>query len=465
MKRNKKTGKVVRIRKKPGVFAGLLFLAIAAYLVFVFISTVTEKHVSIFEVVKKNVTDTVDMRGIILRNDEVIRSQKSGYVNFFLPEGAKCRVNDQIYSISADESLSEQLSSDMLKTAATSDSISNTRNLIKLYRASQDPSRFDKANNFNYSIDCLAQTYSRTRAKKVRKILNENKAAGLLDIVSSQKSGIVSYIYDGMEGKTADQITPEDFKNMSDSWDETGEGSIEAGDPVYKLITDENWSIVVELDKDKYDAVATEASVSCVLKKAEATVYPEYHKFTRGGKYFAEIKLTQYMIEYLDDRYADVELNFSSASGLKVPVSSLLKKDTYTIPVDYLYRGNNGLYGVYLEDQSKSSGWKLHYIELYSRDYDEKTALIGGQGIKEGSVITKLNDGGEKGVDPYVIGPPELKEGVYNCNDGYARFVTVDKIYSNNEYAIVKDGEEFGLANYDHIILNADAINDSQLIY
>ena len=50
-------------------------------------------------------------------------------------------------------------------------------------------------------------------------------------------------------------------------------------------------------------------------------------------------------------------------------------------------------------------------------------------------------------------------------NKGYYVFVRIEKLRSNNEYAIIKSNTPDGLRQYDHIALNASDAVDQALIY
>ena len=58
--------------------------------------------------------------------------------------------------------------------------------------------------------------------------------------------------------------------------------------------------------------------------------------FIIDSSYYAKLDFDKYMIRYLDNRYLDIEIEFNSADGLKIPVSSVLKKKFYIIPKDYI---------------------------------------------------------------------------------------------------------------------------------
>lgn len=68
-------------------------------------------------------------------------------------------------------------------------------------------------------------------------------------VVTSPDAGIVMYTMDGYEGKTVDNLKKSDFAQKS--YTEKSLISTEAKEdtPVYKLITDETWNLMIPVSK------------------------------------------------------------------------------------------------------------------------------------------------------------------------------------------------------------------------
>ena len=79
--------------------------------------------------------------------------------------------------------------------------------------------------------------------------------------------------------------------------------------------------------------------------------------------------------------------------------------------------------------------------------------------FSEGDYIVRKNSSNK-----YRIEETASLQGVYNINKGYAVFREVTVIAENEEYCIVADDDTFGLAQYDHIALDADTVSDDQLL-
>ena len=55
--------------------------------------------------------------------------------------------------------------------------------------------------------------------------------------------------------------------------------------------------------------------------------------------------------------------------------------------------------------------------------------------------------------------------GVYSANKGIATFKQIEILDTSDEYTIVKKDTQYGIALYDHIILNSTTINENEIIH
>ena len=95
----------------------------------------------------------------------------------------------------------------------------------------------------------LQNEFSATRTEQLGAVI----AASGLDVLSyqAQQDGIVAFTVDGYEGLTTETFTESAFDKtkyeVSSLSDET---KVKAGDPVYRMITSEDWSVIVPLSKE-----------------------------------------------------------------------------------------------------------------------------------------------------------------------------------------------------------------------
>ena len=98
--------------------------------------------------------------------------------------------------------------------------------------------------------------------------------------------------------------------------------------------------------------------------------------------------------------------------------------------------------------------------DVYYED-DDGNAYIDGSLFEAGSTIVKSATAGSSKMQLTVV---KNLEGVYNCNQGFCEFRRIEKLYSNDEYAVVDNTTEYGLSTYDHIVLNPELIGENDII-
>lgn len=143
---------------------------------------------------------------------------------------------------------------------------------------------------------------------------------------------------DGYEGITADQLTSDLFsKKNYQITNLQKERKVSSGDPVYKLITSETWSVVIPLSTDQIVSLAEKKTIRVKFLKDDATQTGLLTIVTgEDGNYYGKITFSRGMIRYSGDRFLNIELVTNTQTGLKIPLSSIVKKNFYVIPKEYL---------------------------------------------------------------------------------------------------------------------------------
>lgn len=466
----RKNSKVVRMKRRNSYLMGVLLCLFGVYLLVLFVQSLTREHVSIYEVNQKQIADNEHLRGIILRNEEVITSKKSGYANYYVGEGARLSATTTVYSIDADGTAVEKASTvDTTNMKLSEEDTRNVRSAISSFRNNFELSDYSSILNFRYNIEnTLLELSDVNLAKNLGKIKKASGSSASFELIKAGKTGIISFCSDGLEDLTIDKITPEHFKEMKDEWKQLRTGSsIESGDAVYRLVESERWSVVVALSQEQFAKLANTETVPVKIKKDENVLKATVRTFTSNGNYYANLLFDKYMIHYLNNRYLDIEIQFDSAEGLKIPISSIMKKKCYVIPEEYITEGDgkttSGKKGVAVITYTKSGEEQLNFVpvEIYWKD-EKNNIYIDAALFEQGSTIMNAKDSLSSRMQ--VTDVKEL-EGVYNCNQGYCRFQYINKLYENKEYAIVEKGNQYSLSNFDHIVLNPEIIGEDEIIY
>ena len=162
------------------------------------------------------------------------------------------------------------------------------------------------------------------------------------------------------------------------------------------------------------------------------------------------------MDRYADSRYVHIKLIDNNTSGLKIPNSSIVEKEFYTIPKSYSMQGNNDdEMGFVLKTGSDNK-----YIQPTIYYETDDFLYIDGTNVKRGDKLVKPNSN-----ELYVVGTDMGKlQGVYNVNKGYAVFKQIEVIYQNNDYSIIKTGTKYGISMYDHIVLQGNDVQENSII-
>ena len=70
----------------------------------------------------------------------------------------------------------------------------------------------------------------------------------------------------------------------------------------------------------------------------------------------------------------------------------------------------------------------------------------------------------QKDQSKYVVSDVGVLEGVYCINQGYAVFRRIEILDQNEEYDIASKSTTYGLSRYDHIVRNADKVNEVEIL-
>ena len=93
-------------------------------------------------------------------------------------------------------------------------------------------------------------------------------------------------------------------------------------------------------------------------------------------------------------------------------------------------------------------------------DPEEEDFSTSKKKLQSGDLLIKSDSG-----EFYQVGQTEKLQGVYNINKGYTVFRQIQVLYENEEYCIVSEGTSYGLSVYDQIVLNADTVEEDQVVY
>lgn len=458
--------KITKYRRPLNLNIGMLiFAAIFVYVtvcVFVYFRT---DHIVGYSVKEGSLTSNSIYRGIALRTEEIVTGSDAGYINYFAREGERVAVGNLIYTVDETGRLSDYINTSESGENNLSDTdLAELKTEIISFINRFDRTEFADVYNFKYSVEGTALKLSNYNMLENVNALNGASGTAFINLKYASKSGIVTYSIDGYENLQLEDMTAEYFDQKNyEKIHLVNNKLIANGDPVYKLSTNEDWSIVIQVDDEELvEELLEKEYVEVKFLKNQYTSWGKVASYTNeAGDSFVSLTFTNSMITFCTDRFIDIELLLEDETGLKIPNSAIVQKEFFIVPKEYLTKGgNSGNDGVLLETYDENGDVVTQFIATTIYDATDTEYYLDDSVLRPGNYIVK-----PESTEKFAISKTGSLTGVYNINKGYADFKQVSVLYQNEEYSIVKSNTVYGLNVYDYIVLDASTVNDNQFIY
>lgn len=443
----------------------IIFAVILFYLFVCVVLYFRSDHIVRYEVKEGSLATDSVYRGIILRDETIQYTQVAGYVNYYAREGERVAKNALVYIVDETGRLNENLEAmNQGENTLSNKELSEFRNEIISYVHAFDS--FDYATTYDCKYALKNSVLKLANSNMLQNLSDYGAGAGMnvINYSYSPKTGIVAYWVDGFEQMKASDVKAEMFDTKTDYERKQmyTNALMAEGDPAYKLSTSENWSILIPVEPERGAKLAQEGYIKVRFLKNRLESWGKTTLVSNADGTYLQLEFNNSMLTFINDRFLDIELIVEDETGLKIPVSSIVQKEFFLIPEQFVIPGgNNGGYGVlrqtYMEDGSISS--QRLDIEVYSFDSESKEYYLDSSILNPGDILYKLD-----GQETYTVSRRATLIGVYNMNKGYADFKQINILYQNDEYAIVKSNTKYGLNVYDYIVLDASSVSDDQFI-
>lgn len=444
----------------------VIFIVIFIYLVIRIGISLQKENLSIYEVQNSYIDTNINTTALIVREEKLVNADTSGYISYYVRDGEKVGKNKTIYSIDETGKIYEQLKEASGDTVKMSEkSLDEIRTRISNYENNFDYSDFSEVYNFHYNIvNAVVELSNEASIEQLTSLNNQDDGSGIYKRVYSQESGIVAYYQDGYENFNinkfkASDVDKSNYKKTTLKTDEI----VNSGDPVYKLVTSENWNLVVPLTDSEAEQLKDKETISINIHNSSKNIRCNFELKTVSKKTFAIISLSQQMVNYINDRFIDIVIVMDQNNGLKIPNSSITEKKVYKLPVDMLCRGSDSTDGNYVNVKALDKNGDVTLKQLHPTIYkkDDKYAYLDPNDFESGAVLTNEDDSESLSIKD--LKTTKLK-GVYCVNQGTAAFRYVDILFQDDEYTIVGDNVEYSIAWYDRIVLNHSMVTENQII-
>ncbi len=491
-KRSIEKAKKRRQGYKGYVLSAFVFVVIAVYLLAqIVMMTLRKPEINVETVVYGTIDTPKVQNGLIVRDEYVAKSNRSGLPFYQFSEGAYvsksdvvCEVKDTSSTRALEEKL-ESIDKDILKTQKDRSDLSTFAEDINRIEKSISGTVETFAGrsmkndaSYLYTMRTQLDNYITQRneiwlSEDVESLsqLNDKRSAYAqqlsenMSTITAQESGVLAFSYDNLEEtltpKKIEEIQIGDVKAEEHMKLISQRSNVADGDPLFRIVKSNEWYLISNLSAK--DAEGLEVGDVLKLQMTSGDkIIPVRVSVSALVPNGEQTKVTfscfSHMSDFMDYRTIQYTIEKDVIQGLKISNNALVEKSLLKIPLNCLTE-SNGVEGVLL-----ANGNDAKFMETNVMNKDDQYAYLAqdGQGLKVGDVI--LQGMGEK-AKPYTIAELKTSTGVYMANSSMAKFVPVVVLEQNQEYAIVKSAGAYGLQEYDTIVSDAKNITEGQSIY
>ena len=466
MQQDSQNGKIRPYRKPLNINLGMFVFGIIFVYVLICVAMyfLNDKHIEWYTVQNGSLSQNNVYTGLALREENVVYSSYSGYINYYAREGERMGSGQLVCTVDESGQLREILSEENADNTAISDSsLMELRAGISNFCSTFQPSDFADVYDFKYELEGTVLQLANVNVLENLSAINAATNGQTVGLCRTDRSGIVVYSVDGYEDKTADSITAADLSQENYQKQQLLTNDlVAANDPLYKLSTSENWSILIAVDRQTAEQLEEEEVVKVRFLKNQYESWANVTILDKGEEdLFAKLDFTNSMVTFVTDRFISLELLTDTENGLKVPVSSITNKEFFLVPKDFVSKGgNSGENGVLRQVAGENGELTTEFIATQIYEETEDDYYLDNYTLRVGDHLIKPDSDEE-----YTVSRSASLVGVYNINKGYADFKEVEILQENEEYAIIRSNTTYGLSVYDHIVLDAKTVDVNEMVF
>ncbi len=439
--------------------AFVIIFIIFIYILFHVFTYLTTENVTIYEVNQGTITSKDSYKALAIRQETLYTAAEDGNIYYFAPNKSRVGAKSLVYAIDKDGTIINSLKNvDKSSVDVSSLDLSKLEYSLQTFVNDYNSDDYIKTYSFktNLSND-LQQIFDESILTSNEADIQSALQNGTYFTYYAPATGLVVYQTDGFEEVTLDTFSSDMFESANVNPNNLRNNeSVLAGETVFKLITSDNWNLVMPIDAEMVETLSDGSAIEIEFNEDNATTWCSYSIVDRAGTNYLVLSLDDSVERYADQRFISINLKLDEKNGLKIPNSAIVDKTFYTVPKKYFTRGEDSSnYGLLIQN---GSNVEFKHTTIYYED--DEFYYIDGESVSECDMCLMVNSG-----DKYSIGTDTGKlQGVYNVNKGYTVFKIIDIIYQNNDYTIVKVGTDYGLSLYDRIVLQGDKVSEDEIL-
>lgn len=132
----------------------VIFIGILIYISVNILGFIFKNPLSIYEVKAGKMSDVISTTGIAIREEKIVKSKGSGYINYYMSDLSKVYKGETIYSLDSNGKIKDYIAEAIKEDyEAANKNISNINNTISDFKEEYDYSRFDEVYNLKQKLD------------------------------------------------------------------------------------------------------------------------------------------------------------------------------------------------------------------------------------------------------------------------------------------------------------------------
>ena len=446
----------------------IAFLMIFVYIIGHLILSVSKEELAVYQVIQSQINESIRTTGIILRDETIVKNENTGYLNYYVNDGEIVSKHGLVYTSDRTGEAHEYISHFLeQKNKLTASDYNSIKDLLETFEENYTDSDFSYVYDLKYQLENQAMKLGDSVMAEYMDEIEAELGEGTFIKNYSKEQGIVTYMEDGYEDVTVEELTEEDFntaayekKNLK-----TGE-SIGEGASAYRLTKNTKWQIVISITETEYAKIKDRTKLTVHLDDDEFTVSCPVEFIVQSGRHFAVLTMTNYLPHFVNDRYVEVEVEVRAEDGLKIPNTSIVEKEFYKIPKAYLTGRYSAKKTMVIKKQDSKGNVTFETMDVdigrlaTDPEDGQDYYYILKEDVPEHALIS-MADSSETMLLKETVTLP----GVYIVNRGYADYTCVEVLLENKDYTIVKANVTNSIEPFDRIVLNGNTIENNAIIY
>ncbi|MGL5506626.1 MAG: HlyD family efflux transporter periplasmic adaptor subunit [Paraclostridium sp.] len=404
------------MKKKKIKYSILVLIGIFIYILVNIGSIFIRKNIDTEVISSEKIEESIRKKGLLIRDEYVINSSMSGKIEGYFSEGDKVKKSDKVayvYNSNINKDNVKELKNlenevIEIKEGQTSLIKSDMDKVNKEIKVNRDQIQ-NKILEGNLSIGKETSDLEILIADKnkllksdlnSKPIKNKEEEINTLskkieknsDVLTTNKSGVISYKFDGNESKynieNISELTIDDIENTNDEYiDILTDGNIKSGEPVARVINNTKQYLAIVVEKEEIKKLEENSSV--IICNGNTRINAKLHNiFTEEDRKIVVFEISEQNIEINDTRVAEFDIIYKSIEGIKIPKKCIVE--------------DNKKQGVYIVSETGNA----KFVEIKGISYENEEFIV--------IDYYKNKIDGIKTVDIYdeiILEPKKVKDG------------------------------------------------------